>query len=508
MDLHTHASKGNSMRYIILSVSQISCTLISLVTAMLVCSVAIADETPSSMKKLFIGTATISITPDEPVSLQGQMYTRIAKEVESPVTANVVVLQSRQGDQILDTAVMVSCDLCVLPQPIIERARQEIQKRLPQLDTKKVFINATHSHTGPSTRLGVYSLPEKGVMKVEAYYDFFAQRVADAVEKAWKSQKPGGVSWGLGHAVVAYNRRAVYSNGSSVMYGDVHSDRFREMEGPEDHGVEVLFFWDENKKLIAAAVNVACPAQVVEHRKAVNADYWHPVREQLKAKYGKDLCVLGWIGAAGDQSPHIETRSTWRNKSEERMRSLRGLTRLEEVTRRLVRAVDDVYEATKSEIHYDVPLAHVTEEIKLPARMVTDKEYADAKAAVASLEGKPGAAWRVGWHGKVVKRYESQTPDKVYDMELHVLRLGDVAIATNSFELYTDYGIQMKARSNALQTFVIQLTGTGTYLPTADAVKGGGYSAIVESSEVGPKGGQALVDRTVEEINKLWKADK
>jgi hypothetical protein len=47
-------------------------------------------------------------------------------------------------------------------------------------------------------------------------------------------------------------------------------------------------------------------------------------------------------------------------------------------------------------------------------------------------------------------------------MELHVLRFGDVAIATNAFELFTEFGIQMKARSRALQTFVIQLAGPGS----------------------------------------------
>ena len=50
-------------------------------------------------------------------------------------------------------------------------------------------------------------------------------------------------------------------------------------------------------------------------------------------------------------------------------------------------------------------------------------------------------------------------------MELHVIRLGDVAIATNVFELFTEFGIQIKARSRALQTFVIQLAGPGSYVP-------------------------------------------
>jgi hypothetical protein len=89
-------------------------------------------------------------------------------------------------------------------------------------------------------------------------------------------------------------------------------------------------------------------------------------------------------------------------------------------------------------------------------------------------------------------------------MELHVVRIGDVAICTNPFELFTDYGIQMKARSKAVQTFVVQLVGRGSYLPTGKAIRGGHYSAVVHSSLVGPEGGTILVDRTVNVINSLW----
>ena len=77
-------------------------------------------------------------------------------------------------------------------------------------------------------------------------------------------------------------------------------------------------------------------------------------------------------------------------------------------------------------------------------------------------------------------------------------------VCTDSFELFTEYGIRIKARSKALQTFVVQLVGPGTYLPTERAVRGGGYSAIVHSNLVGPEGGQVLVDRTVEAINAMW----
>jgi hypothetical protein len=89
-------------------------------------------------------------------------------------------------------------------------------------------------------------------------------------------------------------------------------------------------------------------------------------------------------------------------------------------------------------------------------------------------------------------------------MELHVIRLGDVAIASNPFELYADYGFRIKGRSKANQTFVVQLSGDyGDYLPTEVATGGGQYGALV--SVVGPAGGQMLVDTTVSLINDMWK---
>jgi hypothetical protein len=58
-----------------------------------------------------------------------------------------------------------------------------------------------------------------------------------------------------------------------------------------------------------------------------------------------------------------------------------------------------------------------------------------------------------------------------------------------------------------LQTFLIQLAGSGSYVPSERAVKGGGYSAIPASNVVGPEGGQMLTEKTVELINSLWPSE-
>jgi hypothetical protein len=106
----------------------------------------------------------------------------------------------------------------------------------------------------------------------------------------------------------------------------------------------------------------------------------------------------------------------------------------------------------------------------------------------------------------VVARYESQDAMPMFDMELHVVRIGNTVFAANPFELYLDFGHQLKARSVAAQTFVVQLCGgTGGYLPNARAEQLGGYGGLIINGNVGWNGGRKLVDVTVEEIGALWR---
>lgn len=460
--------------------------------------------------ELLVGTAVADITPTEPIAVSGQFHLRIAKTVETPITANVIALESREEGLSRDVAIMVSCDLLYIPSEVLELVRKAVRARLPDLDTRKLFLNGTHTHTAPVLMLDNYPIPKEGVMQVEQYRYFLTQRLADAIVQAWNRRRAGSVTWGLSHAVVAYNRRAVYADGSARMYGRTDTTEFRNLEGYEDHDVNTLFFWNDLGQLVGIVVNVSCPSQEVESRSAVNADFWHPVREALRKRYGEQLCILAWTGASGDQSPHL----MYRKAADERMRRLRGLNRLDEIARRIVRAVDDAYETVKNDRHTDVPLIHKVETIRLPMRLVTEAEYTEAKAAfekaAAHIEQNSEAAvWeysRKKWYEMTVNRFNRQRtdPKPTYEMELHVLRIGDVAICTNSFELFTDYGIRMKARSKAVQTFVVQLVGQGTYLPTEKAIRGGHYSAVVHSSLVGPEGGNVLVDRTVNIINSLW----
>ena len=478
--------------------------VVRLAGAVLVCGLAVGGpgETTAKGAEFLVGGATQSITPDRPVALQGQMRTRISTHVESPCIATALALESRDGEKVLDQAVFVSCDLVSIAAGVLDSVREQVRQQATDLDVSKIVLSATHTHTAPVATEGLYEIPQQDVMQPAEYREFLIDQLTQAILRAWEARRPGKAGWGLGHAVVAHNRRAVYADGTAQMYGKTDRNEFRGLEAGEDHGIEVLFFWDADDKLIATALQVACPSQEVEGRSAINADFWHQVREKLKERHGEDLLVVGWTGAAGDQSPHL----MWRKAAEERMRRLRGLKPLEEIARRVVAGWEEAYEGAKQDIRSDVPLIHKVQHIELPARLVTAEEAAEARAQVKLLSEDPANFRRMQWQQRAVDRFEQQLSGEVepYSMELHALRLGDVAIATNDFELFTEYGIRIKARSRALQTFVVQLSGPGTYLPTARAVRGGGYSAIVQSSRVGPEGGQALVDQTVSLLDSIW----
>ena len=451
--------------------------------------------------ELRIGSATISITPDKPVALDGQFNLRVSRGIDNPITATAVAIEARQGDRTVDQAILLAADLVAFRPAIPSLVRERLRAKLPGFEPRKLVMTATHTHTGPVTEEGKFEIPSEGVMQPRGYVDFLVGRLAEVSVSAWNRRQTGGVSWGLGHAVVGHNRRAVYADGTARMYGSTSVSEFRGIEGGEDHAMELLFFWSPEKKLLGAGINLSCTAQEVEGRSTINADFWHDVREQLRAGLGPELGVLGWPGAAGDLSPHF----LYRKVAEERMLKLRGLSRTEDIGRRIAHEVTGISELTRGDIRMDVPFTHQVVDLVLPARKVTREEAAAATREIEALKQKGESIRRIAWHQATIDRHRDQGPAPTYTAEVHVLRIGDIAIATNPFELFQDYGVQIKSRSKALQTFVLELTGgSGGYLPTSRAVAGGGYSAVAQSNRVGPEGGQELVNRTVEVINALW----
>ncbi|MHB9105672.1 MAG: hypothetical protein ACYDCO_01335 [Armatimonadota bacterium] len=476
--------------------------------------------------QVLIGWATRDISPDRPVNLCGQFHMRIAREVLDPVTVTALSLSA--GD---DAFTWVSCDLVLVPTEVLEACREKLHTRLPEFPGEKLVISVTHTHTAPDP-IGVWHPPvPEGVMTAAEFKEFLAERIVEAVIESWQNRQPGSVCWGNGCAVIGHNRRAVYfddlskrpgfndSPGTKTekcarMYGNMNDPQISGLEGYVDHGVNLLFTFDTEGRLTGAVYNLPCTSQETEGLDVISADFWHEARLELRQRHGDSLFVLPLCAPAGDLSPH----PMYNKAAEARMLQLKGRTSRQEIAMRLAAAFDETLAWAQQDRHEQVELKHVTRNISLKRRFITEEEYRDAQDGLAALEQITPAAGdnymeqasvlhaRKFRCRRIIQRYEEQQQQSTLPMELHVIRLGDVAFASNPFELFLDYGLRMVARSPALQTFLVQLTAGGptSYLATEKAVAGESYSACLYCNEVGPEGGQQLVEETVNTLNQLW----
>lgn len=503
------------------------------------------------MNELLIGWAEESLVPQKKVRLAGQFYERISEYVESEIKATAMAVESC-GEQMI----MVSCDLTGVPDYLIKMIRDEFAKLCDEVSPEKLIACATHTHTSHTianpfsdaerhilgnTRevLAEFMPPEKEYKAIvtpgadvldpiEASY-FVSERIAKAAADAWKNRKKALYANEFGRAAVGMCRRAFYDDGTAEMWGDTNTANFVSMEGGNDSGIELIYTFDENKKLTGVVANIACPSQILEQRSFISADYWGRARSIIKEKLGNDVHLLALCGAGGDQcprdlvrwvqpetpvlDPHIIRPNPIRRKADPSMFDISGCNR---AGKRVANEIISVYEEI-TELKSEAKFVHKVLKLDLPLRKVTKKEYEksvrEIEYYVAKNADKPVFDYadnaKMYIYAGNILRYRWQQYDEIFSVESHVIRFGDVAFTTNPFEIFLDYGNRIKARSYAAQTFIVQLCcGAFGYLPTEKAEKAGHYSAYVTSGKIGHEGGDLFVRQTLKEINEMFDGEE
>ncbi|MDZ7616870.1 MAG: hypothetical protein U1E05_07700, partial [Patescibacteria group bacterium] len=93
-------------------------------------------------------------------------------------------------------------------------------------------------------------------------------------------------------------------------------------------------------------------------------------------------------------------------------------------------------------------------------------------------------------------------PDQV---EVMVLRLGDVALVGLPGEAFCELGMTVRAQSLAPHTIVAGLSNDAVgYLPTRSAFDQGGYEPTVGSTFYLPGAGERLADSAVDQLRDLF----
>lgn len=492
------------------------------------------------MAKLKFGWSEVLLVPEgAKVNLAGQFYERISNMVESPLTVTAFVVDSGE-----DAAIFCSCDLVSASAHLLRSVRKCLKER-HDIPAEKVMVSAIHTHTAPGyarrtdsfAALSIIDILRKlepkaeyvklvseteGMFTGEEAHAYMAGQIAKAVVKAWDTRAEGMYAPAFGRAAVGQCRRVCYDDGSAKMWGDTAFANFTELEAGSDSGIELLFTYTPDKKLTGVVANVACPAQVLEHRSFMSSDYWGKVKELLRKELGEDIFVLGLCSPAGDQcprdmirwvqpespinDPNISRENPVVHNADPSMFDIKGCTLVgRRIATEILFALEDA-----TEYITEAPLEHRAQMLTLPIRRVTIAERDNAIEAVHKFIKENGTvinyqdSARLHIYCGTIARYELQQKLHTVDIEVHFLRLGNIAFATNPYELFLNYGNKIRSGSKASQTFLIQLCcGSWGYLPTEKAEQGGHYSAYISSGTVGHEAGDLLVRKTVQEINDM-----
>ncbi len=502
---------------------------------------------------LKIGWSEKDISTDKPVGIGGQFYIRVSKGVLDSLTVTSLTVENN-GDYVI----FLECDMTNVPNGVLKAIKEKVSAKNSEIDTSKILMNCTHTHTAPILGFGddigawgkFSDIPFDGVevTKPSEYTEFFIEKCVEAVCESYENRNDGQIAYGYGYAVVAHSRRVVYSknlgenatdplsrarDGYAKMYGKTNDPDFSHYEAGSDHYSNFMFTFDKSGKLTGAIVNIPCPSQNCEVEYYLSGDFWHDVRAQLREKYG-NIYVLPQCAAAGDLAP----RTLHYRKAEQRRYRLKypnykpkddlvdpyQMWHRKEISERICDSFDEVYAWAKTQKYDNPTVVHNVKNIELDKRLVSKEEYEyykqETEQRMKNLsfistgdkdedlkENTEKIRYALAYVD-ILDRYKTQKTEKTHKTDIHTIKIGEIAFASNQFELFMDFQHRIQARSPFIQTFIVELSvpsncGSGSYLATERAANNKGYSAFIISNIVSPKGGEQLVEETLTELNKL-----
>jgi hypothetical protein len=404
-----------------------------------------------------------------------------ATSVHDDLTATALVLDDGQN-----RAAIITLDILGLNWEVVQRARAGIAQQAG-IPAANVFICASHTHSGPvgyapakgspgetlrGLRNRLMLIPTgrqpRGWRFNRRYIDGLVETLARIARQAAEGLAPACLAWGRGETHIGHNRRERLPDGSVIIGNNP--------DGPIDRSVTVVQAAADTGPL-ATLANIACHATVIgPDSYAVSADWVGAMRARAEDALGGPVMFVQ--GAAGDINPQHEwTGNDWPSVAEkgqaaadEVVRVCGALTPLDAGPIRVARGTVWVR-----------LLAPETPDGSLPdyrRQLVEEARKSPEVPAIPLPFIEPVLSARYPWKTIIEKRGGAFcTP-----VEVGVLRVGGLALASISMEPFTEIGLAVKAASPADVTLLAGYTdGLTGYLATASEHALGGYEI-----ELGP----------------------
>ncbi|MBR5587059.1 MAG: hypothetical protein IKW02_03760 [Clostridia bacterium] len=244
-----------------------------------------------------VGFSKVNINPPLGIGVAGYYIPRFAKGLLDDQEIRALAFSCGE-----EKAVMMSVDICYIETALCRKFREEIEKATG-FPKEKLFVSATHTHTGGLLSPAPGFDADKEI--IEKYAELVLARLVDAVKLAIANLKPAKMGFAIGNVPerVAYIRRYKMKDGSTMTCPPVNDPGIDHPIGEIDPRVNVLRFDREGEKSIVL-VNYGLHSDTV-NGEMISSDWPGWMRRTVNKALDGTECIF-FYGSAGDVgSTHV-----------------------------------------------------------------------------------------------------------------------------------------------------------------------------------------------------------
>jgi neutral ceramidase len=380
-------------------------------------------------------------------------------------------------------------------------------RRLVHEETKipmaNILMSSTHTHSGISAS-GDFNERKPGLEKpLDAYQQFIARRMADGVRIAIHRLEPARIGWGVGRVPQhLFNRRWIMKEKVPNPFGEMDQVQFnpgvnnankKEPAGPTDPEVSFLSVQSASGRPLAVLANYVGGVP----KDHISADYFAVFADRIQELLKADRQDVPFVAIMTNGTSGDVNNINFRGPAE----SHPAYAKMKIVANDVANEVLRVYNTVQYKDW--VPLKAAESQLRLAVRKPSEQMVARAREVEARADDvKPYHPLEKTYAKRTMEMHELW-PDFI-DATMQTFHIGEVGIAAIPFEVFTEIGLEIKAKSPFKPTFTIELAnGCFGYLPTPEQHLLGGYETWPGTNRVEKEASRKIVKEILRLFNEV-----
>lgn len=461
------------------------------------------------MLKLGVSRKFITPSLDIPHAGWGAQTHIIGRGVEADFWTTALVLSN---DTVL--TVLIDIDTSHLSVALAGRIREEVAAAV-HAKAAQVRVSTTHTHSAPMLSSEYYP---QFAEQIAHYVDHLVQQSVAAAIDAASGLVPVTVGADYGSCSIASNRRQLLGNGRMVVGYNP--------DGVTDTTVGIVRFNNAKGEIVASIVHYACHPTILGFDNQWYSPEYPGVTKRMVEQHVGGICLF-LQGAAGDQGPgpagfKADLESMQQIGTRLGCEAIRVLLEIEAM--QAMHRFDKVVEsgAPLGIWNVDRPdqgtslldMRSVLVRLPLKAQLPVAEAQAIAHGYQQQLEqlqasqGTDEQIKEMTYKAKraffALGRSELYYGKEDMEAEIHIIRIGDVALIGTSVEPFLEIGLAIRQSSPFRFTlFSGYSNGWHGYLPNRSDYPLGGYE--VEMTPFAPEAAEMLVHSVTEVLYQMEK---